>query len=308
MAFLPAKLDELLVGHLIERDCACILAWIGGVDVTHVRGDDRMIRTHGSRPPDGDGIRGVPRLCPPITTTFDSDSASTASSMLSGILRATETPIESSTSRMIRIQSSCGDANSIQPIRFLEDGAKQAGDPLTRWEPTSNDQADPVTQPLDVHDDLPQPRQPSTGVSEASGLKSDPPRATMCVRMPLARDEPRISLSPRRLEVEPPWPSGSGDRCEGRPRPPSTEASAQGRAEDLKEMRGFGTELVTVIIPPDRQISDVRGHLQNEHGQAANIKSKGTRKNVQGAIESALSSLNRHRSAGNAASPSSSAP
>ena len=68
--------------------------------------------------------------------------------------------------------------------------------------------------------------------------------------------------------------------------------------EDLKEMRGFGTELVTVVIPPDRQISDVRGHLQNEHGQAANIKSKGTRKNVQGAIESALSSLNRHRSAG----------
>ena len=62
--------------------------------------------------------------------------------------------------------------------------------------------------------------------------------------------------------------------------------------EDLHEMRGFGTELVTVIIPPDRKISDARQLLQNEHGQAANIKSKSTRKNVQGAIESAISSLN----------------
>ena len=64
--------------------------------------------------------------------------------------------------------------------------------------------------------------------------------------------------------------------------------------EDLSQMRGFGTELVTVIIPPDRKISDARQLLQNEHGQAANIKSKSTRKNVQGAIESAISSLNNY--------------
>ena len=38
--------------------------------------------------------------------------------------------------------------------------------------------------------------------------------------------------------------------------------------------------------------------LQNEHGQAANIKSKGTRKNVQGAIESAISTLNRFKTPG----------
>ena len=68
--------------------------------------------------------------------------------------------------------------------------------------------------------------------------------------------------------------------------------------EDLREMKGYGTELVTVIIPPDRQISDARSLLQNEHGQAANIKSKGTRKNVQGAIESAISSLSRFKNAG----------
>jgi len=68
--------------------------------------------------------------------------------------------------------------------------------------------------------------------------------------------------------------------------------------EDLREMKGFGTELVSIIIPPERQVSDARQLLQNEHGQAANIKSKGTRKNVQGAIDSALSSLSKIKNAG----------
>ena len=68
--------------------------------------------------------------------------------------------------------------------------------------------------------------------------------------------------------------------------------------EDLREMKGFGTELVTIIIPPERQVSDARSLLQNEHGQAANIKSKGTRKNVQAAIESALSTLSKYKNAG----------
>ena len=26
--------------------------------------------------------------------------------------------------------------------------------------------------------------------------------------------------------------------------------------EELREMKGFGTELVTIIIPPDRQVSE----------------------------------------------------
>lgn len=68
--------------------------------------------------------------------------------------------------------------------------------------------------------------------------------------------------------------------------------------EELRAMKGFGTELVTVYIPPGRQIFDVRQQLQNEHGQAANIKSKSTRKNVQAALESAISSLNRFKTAG----------
>ena len=57
---------------------------------------------------------------------------------------------------------------------------------------------------------------------------------------------------------------------------------------DLQGMRGMGTELVTVIIPHDKQISDVRGQLSQELGQAQNIKSKSTRKHVSDAIESAV--------------------
>ena len=63
-------------------------------------------------------------------------------------------------------------------------------------------------------------------------------------------------------------------------------------------MKGMGTELVTVIIPPDRMISDVRHHLIQEAGQAANIKSKSTKKHVTDAIESAVSSLNRYKTPG----------
>lgn len=67
---------------------------------------------------------------------------------------------------------------------------------------------------------------------------------------------------------------------------------------ELQNMRGMGTELVTVIIPPERLISDVRGQLSQEAAQAANIKSKLTRKHVGDAIESAISVLNRYKNAG----------
>ena len=68
--------------------------------------------------------------------------------------------------------------------------------------------------------------------------------------------------------------------------------------QELQNMRGMGTELVTVIIPPDRLISDVRGQLGQEGAQAANIKSKSTRKHVGDAIESAIAVLNRYKNAG----------
>ncbi len=68
--------------------------------------------------------------------------------------------------------------------------------------------------------------------------------------------------------------------------------------EEVSAMKGMGTELVTVIIPPDKMISDVRQHLSQEAGQAANIKSKSTKKHVTDAIESAISTLNRYKTPG----------
>jgi peptide chain release factor subunit 1 len=55
--------------------------------------------------------------------------------------------------------------------------------------------------------------------------------------------------------------------------------------EELSAKKGRGTELVSVYIPPDRQISDVVKHMREELSQSANIKSKQTKKNVQSAIE-----------------------
>ncbi len=68
--------------------------------------------------------------------------------------------------------------------------------------------------------------------------------------------------------------------------------------ENLSTMKGMGTELVSVVIPPDRMIHDVRHQLANEAGQAANIKSKSTRKHVSDAIESAIASLNKFKTPG----------
>jgi peptide chain release factor subunit 1 len=70
---------------------------------------------------------------------------------------------------------------------------------------------------------------------------------------------------------------------------------AKNALDELSNMRGMGTELVTVIIPPDRAIHDVRQQLANELGQAANIKSKSTKKHVTDAIESAMSSIHQMR-------------
>ena len=61
--------------------------------------------------------------------------------------------------------------------------------------------------------------------------------------------------------------------------------------EELRKKSGRGTELVSVYIPPDKQVSDVTSHLREEYGQAMNIKSKSTRTNVQSSLDSILSKL-----------------
>ena len=61
--------------------------------------------------------------------------------------------------------------------------------------------------------------------------------------------------------------------------------------EKLERLEGRGTELVTVYIPPGKQVHEVMADLRNEYGTASNIKSKTTRKNVQEALTKVMERL-----------------
>lgn len=65
--------------------------------------------------------------------------------------------------------------------------------------------------------------------------------------------------------------------------------------ERLENKEGSGTELISLYIPPDKQIYDVTAQLRDEFGQCSNIKSKQTRMNVQSAISSILSRLKYYK-------------
>ena len=56
--------------------------------------------------------------------------------------------------------------------------------------------------------------------------------------------------------------------------------------EELDDYSGSGTQLVSIYVPEDRQISDVVQHVTQEHSEASNIKSKSTRTAVQDALTS----------------------
>jgi peptide chain release factor subunit 1 len=66
--------------------------------------------------------------------------------------------------------------------------------------------------------------------------------------------------------------------------------------EELAEYRGSGTQLVSIYVPPDKQISDVVAHITQEHSEASNIKSKETRTNVQDALKSLKDRLKYYKS------------
>ncbi len=63
------------------------------------------------------------------------------------------------------------------------------------------------------------------------------------------------------------------------------------KLEELERYRGRGTELITLYIPPDKNIADVVSQLRSELCQAENIKSKQTRVNVIGGLEAILQRL-----------------
>lgn len=65
--------------------------------------------------------------------------------------------------------------------------------------------------------------------------------------------------------------------------------------ERLQSLEGRGTELVTVYVPPTKQVHDVMQDLRNEYGTAVNIKSKTTRKNVQDALTKVMEQLKLFR-------------
>ena len=54
--------------------------------------------------------------------------------------------------------------------------------------------------------------------------------------------------------------------------------------DSLASKEGSHTELITLYVPPGKQISDAINMLRDEYGTASNIKSTTTRKNVQEAI------------------------
>ncbi|MFI5414893.1 MAG: peptide chain release factor aRF-1 [Candidatus Lutacidiplasmatales archaeon] len=60
------------------------------------------------------------------------------------------------------------------------------------------------------------------------------------------------------------------------------------KLDEIAQARGRATELVTLYVPPGKQISDVMSYLRNEYAQSSNIKSRTTRKNVMWAIESLM--------------------
>jgi peptide chain release factor subunit 1 len=59
----------------------------------------------------------------------------------------------------------------------------------------------------------------------------------------------------------------------------------------LAKKEGSHTELITIYVPPGKQISDALNLLREEYGTATNIKSNVTRKNVLDAITKAQQKL-----------------
>ncbi len=65
--------------------------------------------------------------------------------------------------------------------------------------------------------------------------------------------------------------------------------------EELRACKGRHTELISLYVPPNKQIFDVNAYLKNEYSQSQNIKSKTTMKNVISAIDSIMSRLKQFK-------------
>jgi peptide chain release factor subunit 1 len=63
----------------------------------------------------------------------------------------------------------------------------------------------------------------------------------------------------------------------------------------LRSIRGSGTQLISVYIPADFQLSEEISRLREEYSQSSNIKSKQTRTNVLGAIDKIIGYLRLYK-------------
>lgn len=59
----------------------------------------------------------------------------------------------------------------------------------------------------------------------------------------------------------------------------------------LKNCKGSGTSIVTLMIPSRMKPHQVTSHLDSEIGTASNIKDKGNRKSVIDALKTSISFL-----------------
>ena len=64
--------------------------------------------------------------------------------------------------------------------------------------------------------------------------------------------------------------------------------SFQRKLDEIGASKGRATELISLYVPPGKQLFDVMSYLRNEYAQSSNIKSRTTRKNVMWAIESLM--------------------
>ena len=70
------------------------------------------------------------------------------------------------------------------------------------------------------------------------------------------------------------------------------------KLEELRNVKGSATQLISLYIPPGRQIHEVVSQMRSEYSQASNIKSKSTMKNVTGALESVMQTLKNFKDPG----------
>lgn len=63
------------------------------------------------------------------------------------------------------------------------------------------------------------------------------------------------------------------------------------KLEELGTYHGRGTELISVYLTPESPVNEMMNKLKDEYGQASNIKSATTKKNVQSALEKVMNFL-----------------